>query len=140
MVVRVKVRIKAGKEVEETVAAVNSYFETEEPEIILPLALAARLGVPFREDSEEIYRTLGGPAIVFRSPRKVRVEVVTPDRKSPSVECRASVSEIWDEAVLSDKLTDRFGIVILRPGRGLWRFADEGGQKSRRSEKPEYWR
>jgi hypothetical protein len=138
MTVRVKVRIQTEREVEETVAALNSYYETKEPEILLPLALASRLGISPREGEPGIYQSPAGPAVIFRSPSRVKVEVLVPDRKTRSVSCLASVSEIWDEVALSDKLIEELGIVPEKPGSGLWRFLDE--RKLRKSEKPQFWR
>jgi hypothetical protein len=138
MTVRVRVRIQTEKGAEETVAALNSYYETKKPEILLPLALASRLGISPREGEPGIYQSPAGPALIFKSLKKVKVEALVPDRKTRPVSCLASVSEIWDEATLSDKLIEELGIVPEKPGSGLWRFLDEG--KLRKSEKPQFWR
>jgi predicted aspartyl protease len=45
MGVRVKIRVKLNREEVEAAALVNTGFETEQPEILLPVKLAERLGL-----------------------------------------------------------------------------------------------
>ena len=45
MGVRVRIRIKSSRGEAETPALVNTGFETEEPEILLPVKLAEKLGL-----------------------------------------------------------------------------------------------
>ena len=66
MVVRVKIRLKAlkgkkGKMVD-TIALLNAGFESEEPEIVIPIRVAERLGLwpKLPEDTEiESYEVAG---------------------------------------------------------------------------------
>ncbi len=41
--------------------------------------------------------------------------------------------------MISDKLAEEFGIVLLAIGSGKWRFIDDPPDKVRYSEKPQYW-
>jgi hypothetical protein len=72
MTVRVKVRIQTEREVEETVVALNSYYETKEPEILLPLALASRLGISPREGEPRIISRLPAPPSSSGAPAESR--------------------------------------------------------------------
>jgi len=43
------------------------------------------------------------------------------------VEASTVITPGEDEVILSDRLIDALGIVLLRPGEGIWRLADEEG-------------
>jgi hypothetical protein len=87
--VRVRVRIKYGGSLLETVALVNTGFETPNPQILLPVKAAEKLGIwpnlP-RDASIEIYDTAGGPTRVYRVRNAVTVEVI--GREGRSFRCR----------------------------------------------------
>jgi hypothetical protein len=118
----------------ESVAVANAGHETTGPELTLPLKAAERLGVwptlPKGSGVEE-YRTAGGIIKLLRTPPCVWVEPA--ERKA---RCRAVISEIENEIILSDKLCDELAIVFEKPGEGIWRVA---GGETRRSEEPQYW-
>jgi hypothetical protein len=143
MVVRVGVKLKSAEGEVVTVALANSGFETEEPEVVLPTGVAERLGLyprlPGGSQVEE-YKGVGGAVIkTFLVKGIVTVSVLTSDREvGPSV-ATAVITPGEDEVILSDKLMDALKIVLLRPGQGIWRFTDDGGSLTRRSEKPERW-
>jgi hypothetical protein len=44
-----------------------------------------------------------------------------------------------DEALINDRLIEELGIILERPGSGLWRFSDEPPLNLRESEEPERW-
>ena len=48
MVCRVRVRIGRGGRTCETVALVNSGFESDEPDVAIPMRVAERLGLPYQ--------------------------------------------------------------------------------------------
>ena len=59
--------------------------------------------------------------------------VLENDREVGGVTAHVAVSDKADEALLSDKLISRLGIVLLDIGEGLWCFKDELGRVSRKS-------
>lgn len=66
MVVRVKVKLKSIKGEVITAALANSAFETEEPEVVLPIGVAERLGIyPRLPDGSEVeeYKGIGGTVV-----------------------------------------------------------------------------
>jgi hypothetical protein len=135
--VRVRIRIVRGDKVLETPALVNTGFKTPNPQILLPIKAAEKLGLwpdlP-REASVEIYDTAGGPVRVYRVRNAVKVEI---SEKGISVVADAVISHTEVEVLISDRLADELMIVIERPGEGIWRFRDEN--VLRRSEAPEIW-
>jgi len=121
----------------ETVALVNTGFETPNPQILLPVKAAEKLkpwpNLP-PDALVEMYDTAGGPTRVYRVRNAVKVEV--PGRGiSATADAVISHSEV--EVLVSDRLADELMIAIEKPGEGLWRFRDEN--VIRRSESPEIW-
>jgi hypothetical protein len=136
--VRVRVKIKYGGNLLETVALVNTGFETPNPQILLPVKAAEKLGIwpnlP-RDASIEIYDTAGGPTRVYRVRNAVTVEVI--GREGRSVVSDVVISHLEVEVLISDKLTEELMIAIEKPSEGIWRFRDE--MVERKSERPEIW-
>jgi hypothetical protein len=118
LAVRVRVRIRYGDSVLETSALVNTGFETPNPQILLPVRAAERLGlwpnIP-PDTLVEIYDTAGGPVRVYRVRNAVKVEV---PEKEISVTADAVISHTEVEVLISDKLADELMIVIEKPGEG----------------------
>lgn len=139
MPVRVRLRITAetGRTVE-TSAYVNSGYEAEQPELLIPLSLAEELGI-WGEAVEEYARTSLGIGKIYVLCRRAKVEVVTPDRVSQSVEVCVVVSDYEREVLISDYLAGVLGIAVEDFKEGLWRFRGEPVDRVRRSEKPQYW-
>ena len=139
MAVRVKLRLvsKSGGEAL-TSALVNSGFEAETPQLLVPRALASKLGFwPPPPDAQLIeVGTAGGPVRNYLIPRALSVYVEAGDREVGPVECDVMVSLLEREVLISDRLGGELGIVILDL-RGKWRFADE--DKVRLTEPPQYW-
>ncbi|MCE4613739.1 MAG: retroviral-like aspartic protease family protein [Desulfurococcales archaeon] len=140
MAVRVRLRIKSletGRSVE-TPALVNSGFEAESPQVLLPQSLARRLGLwPPPPDARLVeVGTAGGPVRNYMVPGAVEVSVVTPDRVRGPVRSDVMISNLEYEVLISDQLGSALGIVILDL-RGKWRFSDEG--VVRETEGPQYW-
>jgi len=138
--VRVRLRIKSlrsGKEVT-TSALVNSSYEAETTQILLPRRLAAELNLwPPPEDAYLVeVGTAGGPVRNYFVPMAVEVYAETKDRVVGPVKCDAMISHLEYEVLISDKLGGELGIVILDL-RGKWRFLDEN--KVRETESPQYW-
>lgn len=143
MAVRIRIRIeslKGKKEIIETIALVNTGYESEEPEIIIPIKLAEKLGIwpKLPENSRiEEYGTVGGIIKLYWIPYCVKVKILTKDKTSKYVRSHVTISEFEREVLLSDKLAGALGIVIENIGKGYWRFPNE--KKIRKSEKPEKW-
>jgi hypothetical protein len=142
MAIRVKLRIKAknGKEVFSP-ALVNSGFETEKPQLLIPIQLAKLLDIWPPPPSAILTElgTAGGPVRNYLIPDELEVSVITNDREVGPVTCDAIISHIEEEVLINDKLGDEFNIIILRLGAGLWKFADDPLEIKRESEKPKYW-
>lgn len=142
MVVRIRLRIVKNGVVIETSALVNSGYEAETPQLLIPVRLAQilRLWPPTQSMEESEYETAGGPLRVWIAPRSCKVKVLTEEVESSEVLADIVISPIADEVLLSDKLTSKLQIVLEDVGEGLWRFRWEPKEKLRRSEPPKYWR
>lgn len=139
MAVRVKLRIvsRSGAEAV-TSALVNSGFEAETPQLLIPRTLASILNLwpPPPEAQLVEVGTAGGPVRNYLVPRALLVYVNTEDRTVGPVECDVMISLLEHEVLISDRLGGELGIVILDL-RGKWRFSDE--DKVRLTEPPQYW-
>lgn len=142
MGVRVKVRILISGKSVEAYALVNTGFEADRPQLLVPYAFLARSNVDLgglgRPDSIE-YDTAGGPLTMYVYRGACRVVVVEHDRMSREVEADLVISPIEREVLINDTLIEELGIVILSPRSGLWRFTDDPPGVVRRSYKPQYW-
>ncbi|MBS7626805.1 hypothetical protein KEJ51_07215 [Candidatus Bathyarchaeota archaeon] len=141
MAVRVKIRINFdGKELE-TSALVNTGFETDQPEILLPARLAELLDLypPKAGSLLQEYSVVGGTTAVIKSPEKINVQLSIEDRKTGSVEATALISDREDEVLISDSLASELRISIEDAKEGLWRLRDESVEKVRSTSKPQYW-
>ncbi len=140
MAVRVKLRIRSLKSNEEVItsALVNSGFEAETPQLLIPRRLAVKLGLwPPPDDAYLIeVGTAGGPVRNYLVPNAAEVTVETSDRSVGPIKCDIMISSLEYEVLISDKLGGELGIVILDL-RGKWRFSDE--DKVRETETPQYW-
>jgi predicted aspartyl protease len=132
LVVHVRIRIKGGGKEMETKAAVNTYFTADEPLLAVPLEIAEKIGLEGAR-MEEFEVAGGGVVPALRLKGSFEVEVVVRDRKSAKVPCVISTFK-EEEAILSDQLASKLGLVILDPARGEWCFRDELGLKVRKSE------
>jgi hypothetical protein len=145
VVVRVKLRIRAlrgkAEKTVETVALVNAGFESDEPEIIVPVRLAEELELWPRlpEGTEtEIYEVAGGGKVkTHRIKGTFETQVIAGEATSDPVETTVAVMEGEREVVLSDKATSAHRIVLEEVGAGIWRF--RGETETRQSEEPEFW-
>jgi len=134
MGVRVRLRVEYGGVVAEVVALVNTGYETDVPELLIPIGVAERLGLwPRLPDDTlvETYRTASGLMRVYRV-RGARVCLAAEGAEPRCVDSYLVVSEYVDEPLISDQLTSRLGIVIEDPAQGLWRL--RGESRLRRSE------
>lgn len=138
MPVRVKLRITSEHRSLLTSGYVNSGYEVDQPELLVPLPLAEELGLWGRA-SEEYARTPIGIGRLYVLCRRAKVQVITGDRETPPVQVCVVVSEFEREVLISDYLAGELGIAVEDFRRGIWRFRDEPLTKLRESEKPQYW-
>ena len=129
--VRIKIRTKAGST--SVPAVLNTGFESEEPELVLPLELAVELGVwPSGEVEYADYTTAGGSTSLPVVKKAARVELLLEDQKTKPMICNAVIDPNVDEVLLSDSAIDELGIIILS-AKGKWRFRDDPEGKVRKS-------
>ncbi len=140
MPVRVKLKIssKTGKEII-TSAYVNSGYETDKPELLLPVRLAVELGL-WKNVKEDYARTPIGMGKVYKVDEKLKVEVITEDKRSKLVNVNVTISEFEDEVLIGDYLASELGIAVEDFKEGIWRFRDEPLNRLRKPEKPQHWR
>jgi hypothetical protein len=143
MAVRIKLRLRArasGGAIEVS-ALINSGFETDSPQLLIPMRLARRLALyppPITSSIIEI-GTAGGPSRVFLIREALEVWAITDDREVGPKLVDVLISPIEEEVLVNDKLTEELGIILLATGSGKWRFVDDPADKVRHSEKPQYW-
>jgi len=124
MAVRVKLVIERSGVAREVRALVNTGYEADSPQLMIPISLARELGLwpPTRDAQEYVFDTAGGPVRVWYTPRALQVRVVAGTASSKPVTVDVVVSPYVEEPLISDVLASELEIVILDPGRGLWRF------------------
>ncbi len=111
----------------EVVGLVNTGYEGDVPEILIPIKTAERLGVWPNLPEEtliETYKSASGLMQVYRI-RGARVYLVGRDIKPVKVDSYLVVSEYTDEVLINDQLISSLGIVIEDPAKGLWRIRGE---------------
>ena len=140
MAVRVRLRIKGKNGEIVTSALVNSGFEAEEPQLIIPLSLAERLNLASSEVDIEDFNVAGGGRVSgYRIRENLKVELITEDRNPIKAEALATALPGEKEVIISDYLASTLGIVILDPRKGEWCLKDEIGLKQRTSTQPQEW-
>ncbi len=144
MAIRIRVRIRSrydpSKEVS-TVALVNSGFEADTPQILLPMKLAKELDLHSHllEARIESYGTVAGPIRMYILPSAATVWIDEPDANSPQVVCDVLISDTEFEVLISDYLAGELGIVAEDFRYGLWRLKNDPPNKVRRSYPPQRW-
>lgn len=126
MVVRlgVKLRNRAGGFEIEVPAIANAAYETERPEICIPMELAERLGIKIEEASIEVYEVVTGPVSLHFLPGMLDVSLSVEDKTIGPILSDVSIA-LKGEVLLSDKLIDALGVELVEPGKGLWRLSGE---------------
>ncbi|MEM1537700.1 MAG: hypothetical protein QXK12_00165 [Candidatus Nezhaarchaeales archaeon] len=143
MAVRVKLAIvvKGSEEYRETVALVNSGFETTTPQLLIPRRLAEGLKIwPDMLPKARIvtYGTAGGAVKNYLIPGLVEVSVAEEDVK-PKCVADVVISEIEEEVLISDKLAGKLGIILEDVSEGLFALKADPNRKIRSSYPPQYW-
>ena len=139
MAVRVPLEIRhPSGAVVQTVAVLNGGFEMDAPHLLLPAACVEQLDSAYRQKASPAeLSTAGGPGQFLVLPAEVRARVTTPERAGPETEFKVLVSDVEDEALVSDAGIDRLGLRIEAFSPARWRFADEG--KIREGSAPQIW-
>ena len=141
MVVRVRLRIRSratGFAVA-TSALVNSGYEVEEPEILLPRRLTEHIGIPLTPPHAKAltYETPFGFFRLILVYKGADVHLV--DACSTAEGVNVAVSDHEREVLISDKLASVLGIQLIDIGRGLWRHINDPHGIVRESAPAEYW-
>ncbi|MEM1537944.1 MAG: hypothetical protein QXD44_05765 [Candidatus Nezhaarchaeales archaeon] len=129
-----KIRIAFSEKSVETLALVNTGFEGDVPEVLIPFYVAERLGIwPALPENTliETYRSASGLMRVYRV-KGAEALLIAEDVKPNPVPVYLVISEYTDEVLINDQLTSHLRIVIEDPAKGLWRL--KGEEKIRRSE------
>jgi hypothetical protein len=71
------------------------------------------------------YSTPIGQVRLYNIPKSADIVVLTDGKERECKDCNLAISELEEEALLSDSLLSALWIVILDAKRGLWRFNDE---------------
>jgi len=140
MACRVRVKLRRDSRVIETSALVNSGFETDAPDIVVPVELAKRLGLwPPRETSFTVLDTGGGEVSTPYFESAVELELTLTDREPRRIIVNVIVNPHVHEVLLSDYVASMLGIILLDLKRGFWRLVDDPYGKVRETAKLEEW-
>ncbi len=143
MAVRImlRVRSRSTSKVIEVNALVNSGYETEKPELLVPVKVAELLGLwplPSRYLAKD-YFTAGGLVRNYILSNEVEVSVLV-EYKTNVVNCDLVISLIEDEVLISDKLASKLGIIVYDFAEGIWRLKTDREDIRRKSVERQIWR
>ncbi|RLG73284.1 MAG: hypothetical protein DRO08_02290 [Thermoprotei archaeon] len=117
MALRIKVKICYRSKCVETLALLNTGFETPVPMISLPIELAEKLGLQV------------GTPIEFEGPGLTRGSsyhggevtiTVSSEKETREIKAQALITPGEEEAIMSDKCIEALGIVIDLKSRKWW--------------------
>ena len=120
----------------QAVGLLNTGFEGEKPEVLIPVRLAERLKLWPRLPENAELRNFETPAGLARMYYLDDIAEVSVEGEA-TIKCSLIVSELEHEVLLNDYSIKGLGIVIEDPAEGLWRFRSE--TKIRQSLPPQYW-
>lgn len=143
MAIRLKIKlciIHEKKRQIETIALANTGYETDEPEVLIPLGLAENLGIwpelPARTRIQT-YTTAGGIVKLYRLPDFATIQLAT-EKASEHHSATLVISEHENEVLLSDAMISKLNIIIEDAKKGWWRSKDEP-EKIMKSQNPQTW-
>jgi len=129
MPVRIRVRIRSlhSSKEEAATALVNSGFETDTPQIHIPMKLAEALGMAswLSEARIESYGSIGGLVRAYVLPASLEVWVDEENAASPRVVSDAVITGYESEVLISDYLAGELGIVVEDFREGIWRLRSD---------------
>ncbi|MCL7390895.1 MAG: hypothetical protein LZ171_02515, partial [Thaumarchaeota archaeon] len=140
MAVRVRLRIARGEKVLDIIALINSGYEADSPQLMIPLHTAKELELwpPPLESREEVFETAGGPIRVWVVRQAGTVKALGDDEESRQVQLDIVISPLADEPLISDVLAGALEIAVEDFAEGLWRFRWEPKEKLKKSLKRGY--
>jgi len=127
MGVRIRVEIEYRGRKVSVIGLLNTGYESDVPEVIVPLSVAEELGVwPKLPEGTtvETYRTASGVMTVYRA-SGITVRLITDEGVRDPIPSYVVICEHVDEVLISDQLISAMGIVIEDPAKGLWRLRGE---------------
>ena len=135
MAVRLPVEIQFSSMKANASALANSGYETIEPEILVPEPFAKNnLGLSTEDGIKITYEAADHKEVEFYSiDEKVKITVVTEDKRSATVDAILLISENEDQVILNDKLVGKLCIMFIEIAKGIWRFTDDPSDISRES-------
>ncbi len=135
-----RIRLRSGSNEVESSALLNSGFETDSPDVAVPVRVARALGLwpPSRMGELITLDTGGGEAEAYLFEGAAELELVLEDRRIKPILVNVIVNPSIGEILLSDYVASELGIVLLDFKRGLWRLNDE--DKVRTSVELSEWR
>jgi len=114
LAVRVRLRIRKNEREVTTSALVNTGFEADEPQLVVPLRLAEELQLLSGGASIEDFSTAGGGLISgYRAEEPAEVELALEDRELPAIRVPITVLPREAEVIVSDRLASDLGVVVL---------------------------
>ena len=139
MAVRVKLKLTRNNRAVEVAALINSGYEADSPQLIVPIQLARQLDLwpPPPNARELTFDTAGGPLRVWFTPRAAKAKVVAEDAESREVVIDIAISPLADEPLISDVLAGELELAVEDFAKGYWRFRWEPKEKIRESERKE---
>ncbi|RLF23444.1 MAG: hypothetical protein DRN15_06380 [Thermoprotei archaeon] len=139
MRVRVKVRIIASGSQVTTSALVNSGFESEEPDICIPMEVARLLRLWPRREVESVGTFTAGGEVAVHILGSGRLQLLVDSEVKSEIVCNLMMNPYVDEVLLSDYVIDELGIIVVSFRRGLWRHVSDEPSIVRSSAEPEHW-
>lgn len=124
------------------IAVVNTGYETETPELIVPIPLAQRLGYwppPVERAEWTTYRSVSGDFQLCRLPRAISSRIPAEDRETPQHQCDIATGTAERRVLISDRLASLLKVDLVDPGEGKWRFRDDPPDRLRDSEPRQLW-
>ncbi|MEM3571105.1 MAG: hypothetical protein QW589_04155, partial [Candidatus Bathyarchaeia archaeon] len=101
MAVRIKVEIIVEEKSLETIALLNTGYEAETPQALIPIEAAKLLSLwPPIDAIESIYETAGGPLRIWINPRKCKIIIKEEDVKLVEAISDLVISPIADEVLI----------------------------------------
>ena len=140
--VRLRVRSRLSGKAVETIALINSGFETLKPQSIIPMKLAEVLGLwPSLPKNSYIkeYGTAAGSIKMYVAPDVLEVCIVVDGHCISIATSDAVISLIEEEVLIGDKLAGKLGIMVYDFAEGIWKLKTDPQDKIRGSEPPQYW-
>ncbi|MEM2739706.1 MAG: hypothetical protein QXQ29_02775 [Candidatus Bathyarchaeia archaeon] len=131
-----RLRIEHGEYRVDTIALLNSGYETLRPEILLPRRIVDELKLTLQPSASIVkeYMLPGESTVqLTRIVGVVKVSVVEDDRIVGPIDADVAVSEGAEEPLIGDKLAGRLCISVLDFAEGIWCFRDELGRRERGS-------